>query len=116
MDVAHAPDSSARKLKESTVTGGVVEARPGIIETSDIHPLNQDSNKGESKPLAYSSTAQPDHYSRRRMGQYSATKIQWHCRFIVWHIRDRQGEHHWEKVEQNTDICIILISSNSYFM
>jgi hypothetical protein len=32
-----------RRLKESA---GVIEARPGIIESSNIEPLNKDSNKG----------------------------------------------------------------------
>ena len=28
-------------------TAGVVEGRPGIIESANIDPLNEDSNKGE---------------------------------------------------------------------
>lgn len=34
---------AARNFKE---TAGVVEGRPGIIETANIDPLNENSNKG----------------------------------------------------------------------
>lgn len=34
---------AARGFKE---TAGVVEGRPGVIETANIDPLNQNSNKG----------------------------------------------------------------------
>lgn len=39
-------NQAARTLKD---TAGVVEGFPGVIETSNIHPLNQNSNKGEGK-------------------------------------------------------------------
>ncbi|KAJ4493497.1 hypothetical protein C8J55DRAFT_539923 [Lentinula edodes] len=29
-------------------TSGVVEGRPGVIESSNIHPLNENSNKGRT--------------------------------------------------------------------
>lgn len=35
---------AARNLKEAA---GVIEARPGIIETTNIDPLNHDPNKGQ---------------------------------------------------------------------
>ena len=37
------PKQAARNFKQSA---GVVEGRPGIIETTNIDPLNEDSNKG----------------------------------------------------------------------
>ena len=39
---------AARTFKE---TAGVVEGRPGIIETTNIDPLNENSNKGRSHVL-----------------------------------------------------------------
>ena len=36
-------------------SAGVVEGRPGIIETTNIDPLNEDSNKGAYPPLSSSS-------------------------------------------------------------
>ncbi|KAK7466980.1 hypothetical protein VKT23_004043 [Stygiomarasmius scandens] len=40
---------AARNFKQ---TAGVVEGRPGIIETSNIDPLNENSNKGMSRDLS----------------------------------------------------------------
>ncbi|KAF5365690.1 hypothetical protein D9758_003206 [Tetrapyrgos nigripes] len=39
---------AARNFKQ---TAGVVEGRPGIIETANIDPLNENSNKGKSRNL-----------------------------------------------------------------
>ena len=38
-------EQAQRNFRESA---GVVEGRPGIIESSNIDPLNENSNKGES--------------------------------------------------------------------
>ena len=38
---------AARNFKQ---TAGVVEGRPGIIESTNIDPLNENSNKGTSRP------------------------------------------------------------------
>lgn len=35
-------------------TAGVVEGRPGIIESANIDPLNENSNKGSSIPPRFS--------------------------------------------------------------
>ncbi len=39
---------AARNFSQSA---GVVEGRPGIIETANIDPLNENSNKGMSYPF-----------------------------------------------------------------
>lgn len=37
-------EDAQRNFKQ---TAGVIEGRPGIIESTNIDPLNEDSNKGE---------------------------------------------------------------------
>jgi len=49
-----APDSNRR-----TSEAGVIEAHPGIIESTNIHPLNRDSNK-EDGWAGHPNTTHPD--------------------------------------------------------
>lgn len=39
-------DGAAQAQRTFKETAGVVEGRPGVIESSNIDPLNQNSNKG----------------------------------------------------------------------
>ncbi|KIK59744.1 hypothetical protein GYMLUDRAFT_654622 [Collybiopsis luxurians FD-317 M1] len=52
---------AARNFKQ---TAGVVEGRPGIIESSNIDPLNENSNKDDG----WAHATQPSHSSRTTEG------------------------------------------------
>ncbi|KAF8636463.1 hypothetical protein AX17_003279 [Amanita inopinata Kibby_2008] len=46
----HHPDIDRETKRMQKRTAGVIEARPGIIESTNIDPLNENSNKGQEKP------------------------------------------------------------------